>query len=322
MTLPPLCEVYVLTHDRPSLLARAVASAVVDARSLPSSATVLVVSSGRRPGNLPAGVLLLHRPHLSGAAAKRRFVLEHSTATWIIFLDDDCEVVPGSLVALYAAVGAAGGGADVGAVYPRLEFDGASTLAFDAASASGLTAGMSWLTGPDERFRWGPSALVLLRRTAALEVGAFDPRTFGIPAGGEDVDMARRLELAGWRRLPCSAATVRHTRSTWNTVAANVARARSYGWAESELLRLHPGDGVNRVPSPWRLLQSIAARCRATPATTPSAQPLARRWAMAGIAALYGLAYRCGRIAHAVQHRSPRGLVRRYDWTRDIGRAA
>lgn len=322
-------DLFVLTHDRPRLLRGAVQSVL---RELTNRSEILfqvaVVSSSELPAPPPPPFEIIHRPDLQTAVAKRRFVIENSSATWVWLLDDDCRLAIGALQTLLSRIAEHPRRDRLGAVYPRLRFTGNTSLAFRAAERAGLTAGMSWLFGASGEFRWGPSALVVMRRSAALEVGAFRLGSFNVPAGGEDVDLGRRLEKAGWERIACPEASVLHVRDTWATFTGNLRRARAYGWAEGELIRIHSSDVVHAAsrergggPRPRRAAATRHAARTVTVPTVSEKRAQGRRLSLVNelathaYACSYGAAYRLGRFQHAIRYGRLRSLSDRFNWT-------
>ena len=217
--------------------------------------------------------------------------LGHQDWTWM--LDDDCELVPGSLQKLIQAA-VADSASRVAAVYPEISLGGGCGLAFDCAMGSGLADGMQWMTDNEGGVRWGPSTFVGIGTKAALEIEAFREGTFLHPCGGEDVDFGLRLEKAGWTAMGVRGAAVVHSASAWSRWRPNVRRAFRYGWAEAELIRLHRESTRGRASRQRRVLL----------------RPVAQR---AGELVL-ACAYHSGRVNHAARYRSWGALRCRFDF--------
>ena len=98
---------------------------------------------------------------------------------------------------------------------------------------------------PRSRVTYVPTAALLARREAVLEVGGFDEQL----RYGEDVDLVWRLEAAGGTVRYEPAVVVDHSpRSTW---PAWLAQRFAYGTAAAPLARRHPGQVPPLVLSEW-----------------------------------------------------------------------
>ncbi|PQP53778.1 glycosyltransferase family 2 protein, partial [Mycolicibacterium austroafricanum] len=93
-----------------------------------------------------------------------------------------------------------------------------------------------------------PSAAIICRRTALLEIGGFDESL----VSGEDVDLCWRLNEAGARLRYEPIATVAHDHRTelrkWFT------RKSFYGSSAAPLTMRHPGKTAPLVISGWTLV--------------------------------------------------------------------
>ncbi|MEH6460603.1 glycosyltransferase family 2 protein [Chitinimonas sp. JJ19] len=117
-------------------------------------------------------------------------LLAHAKADWLLLLNQDLTLEPDALGQLQQRAGSA---ADV-AVWEMRQLPYEHPKVYDPSSLD-----TPWFSG----------AAFLIRRTAMLQVGGFEPRIFMY---GEDVDLAWRLQAKGWRTcyLP-QAAVVHHT---------------------------------------------------------------------------------------------------------------
>ena len=100
-----LVTVIIPTHNRPHLLDRAIASAL--AQDVPGDLEVLVVDDGSTPpaiGPEDARVRILRLDPCQGGAAARNAGLDAASGTWITFLDDDDELLPGMIASCLEAI--------------------------------------------------------------------------------------------------------------------------------------------------------------------------------------------------------------------------
>jgi mycofactocin system glycosyltransferase len=227
--------VVIPVRDRPDGLARALAGVgpvaelvVVDDGSTDAGATAAVAAA--------AGATLLRNPRPRGPAAARNRGLAATTAPVVAFVDSDCEPVPGWLDGLLPHLD----DPLVGLVAPRVAaprpVPGDGVLARYESVRSALDM------GPGEAaVRSGgavpyvPSAVLLVRRKAALAAGGFD-ETLRV---GEDVDFVWRLAAAGWTARYEPAVRVTHTPRL--RLGAMLRRRAAYGTSAAALSRRHRG---------------------------------------------------------------------------------
>jgi glycosyltransferase involved in cell wall biosynthesis len=185
----PLVSVVVPTHNRPEMLAEALASVRLQTFT---DYEVIVVSNGESEAmrglsracavrygaffELPEGNL----------PAARNFAIARANGKWIAFLDDDDIWLPNKLERQLAE--AERTGADMIACdYIEFYTDG-----HEAVGQRRPPAGWTFTKAICHQ-RWGaPPSCVMVRKTALIEVGAFDPAQ----RFGEDGDLWRRIS---WR---------------------------------------------------------------------------------------------------------------------------
>jgi GT2 family glycosyltransferase len=168
------------------------------------------VSVSRGAGNVGFG-----RGHNANAAL--------GSSPWLLVLNQDCIVEPGTLEGLVAA--AEGSAADVAACEPRqLPYE--HPKAYDP-----VTLEAPWVSG----------AAALFRRSAFEEVGGFEPRIFMY---AEDVDLSWRLRARGWRLLAQPRLGVIHR--TYRT-PAEVKPLQVFGGVASNLCLRARFGGVLRT---------------------------------------------------------------------------
>lgn len=142
--------------------------------------------------------------------------LRHCSAPWVFLLNNDATVEPGAIAELLA-VGE--GGERVASVAAQMRF----RVRPDLINSAGITvdrlgvASDRLLGCPVERSEihpvevFGASAgAALLRRSMLDELGGFDERFFVFL---EDVDLAWRARMRGWRAMYAPAAVVHHHHS-------------------------------------------------------------------------------------------------------------
>lgn len=241
--------VIIPVHDRPTLLDRCLTALdgrhpvlVVDDGSLAASA---IAEVARRHG-----VKLVRRPVNGGPAEARNTGLEHATSELVAFLDSDCVPHPGWTDEL------AWHFADplVAAVAPRI-----TALATENSSGRYTRASGSLDLGdqqarvaPNTRVSYVPTAALIARRAALLDVArqgaVFDPAM----RVGEDVDLVWRLHEKGWRvRYDPGVRIDHHEPATWGGL---LARRFRYGTSAAALALRHPTSVPPLVLHPWPAL--------------------------------------------------------------------
>jgi GT2 family glycosyltransferase len=208
-------SIVIPSHNRPDLLRACLASVI---RFAPVGTEVLVVDDASAGGSVSAaaaefaGVCVRRLPRRVGFCAAANAGTAAATGPIIELLNDDTEVTAGWADAALACF------ADpaVGAVAPLVLRwpDGARV---DSAGDRYYLGGVAAKRGhgaalADMDLRRGPvfgasASSAFYRRTGLLQVGGF-PETFG--AYFEDVDLAFRLQRAGYRAVFEPAARVLH----------------------------------------------------------------------------------------------------------------
>jgi len=189
---------------------------------LPASGRLVVVDNGSRDGS-PSYVrerhpeaLLVERRDNPGFGEAVNEGMRRCSGDWVLVLNNDVTLRPGAIASLLQA---AKGRADVGAVAPQMRFarrpqvlNGAGLdvdrlgVAFDRLL--GARAGDGGAE-PQEVFGASGGA-ALLRRRMLEDLGGFDGSFFLFL---EDVDLAWRARMRGWRALYAPSAVVDHHHS-------------------------------------------------------------------------------------------------------------
>ncbi|HEU5425155.1 MAG TPA: glycosyltransferase family 2 protein [Nitrolancea sp.] len=221
---------------------------------------VLVVDNGSRDGTsaelrraFPAVEVLPLGGNLGFAAANNQGILR-SESDVVVLLNNDTEAEPEFLARLLAPLEA---DRSLGAVAATMVFAGAPSVVASAGIEvyrNGLALdralGCERAALRDQEV-FGPSAGAAAYRRAALEdVGSF-PETFFMYL--EDVDLAWRLRLRGWRTWQASGAVVRHAYSASAVEGSDFKRrllARNRVWL---LARCLPRPLLARHG--WRVLR-------------------------------------------------------------------
>jgi GT2 family glycosyltransferase len=172
-----------------------------------------------------------------GFAAAMQVGFERARGAWILMLKNDATIEPDGAVELLRAGEHERG---VGSVAAQMRF----AQAPEVINAAGI--GVDWLGVSFERRLGDPVAAgeqepvevfgahggaALHRREMLQEVGGFDPSFF---FGLDDVDLAWRARMAGWRTLYAPAAVVHHA----NAGTATHASDFKYEWVGRARVRI------------------------------------------------------------------------------------
>ncbi|HWC33357.1 MAG TPA: mycofactocin biosynthesis glycosyltransferase MftF [Mycobacteriales bacterium] len=250
-----------LAHPRPDVAEARDVTVVVPVRdragqldrclaSLAAGDRVVVVDDGSAdPAAIAAavrrnGARLVRRDTSAGPAAARNIGLAGIDSELVAFVDSDCRVPTGWLDIL------AGHFVDsaVGAVAPRVRSarHDHSRRYRDQCGLLDLGPGAARVR-PLGRVGYVPTAALVVRREALVEVGEFDADL----RFGEDVDLVWRLDAAGWRVRYDPAVEVLHDEPIdW---PARLVKRFRYGTAAAPLATRHPGASSHLVANPWPL---------------------------------------------------------------------
>lgn len=212
---------------------------------LAAEGPVIVIDDGSRDNSADraesAGARVIRHQTSRGPAAARNAGLTAAATGLVAFLDADCMVAPGwrrGLAGLLAA------DPDLAIVGPRVRSaPGDSALARYEQVGSPLDLGPhASLVGPERRVAYLPSAAMLVRRDALLDLGGFDESL----RFGEDIDLVWRLLSAGHRIRYAPSREVFHLPRP--TIAGFARQRADYGGSAPELLRRHAGAAAPLRP--------------------------------------------------------------------------
>jgi mycofactocin system glycosyltransferase len=254
---PVEVTVVIPVRDRAALLERCLTE-------LGNEHPIVVVDDGSADAQAVAyvaerhGATLLRREQSGGPGVARNAGLVQVSSEFVAFLDSDC-IPPAGWTANLAAHFA---DPLVAAVAPRVAAEPTETTAGHYAMTCGsLDLGdRAARVAPATRVAYVPTAALVVRRAALLEVtrgtDVFDPTL----RYGEDVDLVWRLHDAGWRIRYDPAVQVRHREpDAWTPL---LTRRFHYGTSAAPLAQRHPAAMAPLVLHPWPTVTVAALLAR------------------------------------------------------------
>jgi GT2 family glycosyltransferase len=222
-TPPAVVSAVILTYRRQDLLPACLRSLQAALRNV-DGATEIVVVDNASPGNratalvaeLCPGARVVTLTENRGYAGGVIAGIAAAAGEWILAIGDDATIEPHAVTAMLAA---GRSGADVGSVAAKMLFADRSGVVNSAGiEIDRLGIAVDRLVGAPESDAetvttevFGTSGGAALYRRAMLDdIGGFDA-SFGVYL--EDVDVAWRARMAGWRCLLVPAAVVHHHHS-------------------------------------------------------------------------------------------------------------
>ena len=226
---------------------------------------VLVLDNASDDGSAEAvrarggGIRLIALDRRTGKAENDSTLMRAARGEYCLLLNEDSELRPGAAEALIAALEADPQAAAAGA---RLLDSGGRPVpcAWRFPGVGTALAGAlflhRWLTvqsrgGSTRRVDWAQSSALLVRRSAAAEVGYMDPDFF---VYYDECDFARRLADAGWRSLFVPGAEAVHHDQLSTDLAAGLPRIVEFHRNRDKYMRVHHGRAAAlavRVLTAW-----------------------------------------------------------------------
>jgi mycofactocin glycosyltransferase len=255
----PDVTVVIPVYDRVEKLVHCLAALTDDGHPV-----VLVDDASRDPDAVADaaerfGAKLIVRRVNGGPAAARNTGIHATDTELVAFVDSDCVPPRGWITALAKHF------TDplVAAVAPRVVAVSPNTWAGRYTRATfGLDLGDTPAAiAPDTRVAWAPTAALVARRSALLDVAregdVLDPT---LSVAGEDVDLVWRLSGAGWRLRYDPTIHVGHLEpDAWKGL---LHRRFRYGTSAAPLALRHPGKVPPLVLFPWPTATVAAALAR------------------------------------------------------------
>jgi hypothetical protein len=203
---------------------------------------------------------VFEQPSREGKAANDTLLLQSADGELCLLLNEDAELNPGAVEALAAALEADPEAAAAGA--QLLDPDGnAAPCAWRLPSVWTALAGALFMHkafvtqsrahGHPRRVGWAQSSALLVRRTAAEQVGWLDERFF---VYSDETDFCKRLRDAGWEILQVPAARAIHHEQLATDRSAGDRRVVEFHRNRDLYMRKHHGPlaaAIVRALTAW-----------------------------------------------------------------------
>ncbi|MGB0121626.1 MAG: glycosyltransferase family 2 protein [Solirubrobacterales bacterium] len=216
------------------------------------SSETIVLDNASTDGSVEA--VLEHYPEVEiirlvekeGKAANDTTLMKKASGRYCLLLNEDTELKPGSVEALYEsmesdpAAGAAGAQLFDGEDHPYAcawKFPGVETAIVGAMFLHGRLTVQS--QGPlTTRVDWVQSSALMVRREAAEQVGWMDPQFF---VYYDECDFAKRLSDAGWHSLYVPSAEAIHHNQLSTDLSSGLPRIVEFHRNRDLYMRKHHG---------------------------------------------------------------------------------
>jgi N-acetylglucosaminyl-diphospho-decaprenol L-rhamnosyltransferase len=192
------------------------------------------------------GIRLIELERREGKAANDSRLLREARGEYCLLLNEDSELRPGSVEALLEALRSDPGAAIAGA--QLISSDGRPVPCawrlpdFRTALAGALFLHRRYTVesgaGGNRAVGWVQSSAMIVRRTAAEQVGWLDPQFF---VYSDETDFCKRLADAGWRTLYVPAAEAVHHDQMAQDARGAERRIVEYHRNRDRYLRKHSG---------------------------------------------------------------------------------
>ena len=165
---------------------------------------------------------------------KRNYGIKVAKFPIVLFIDSDCEVVPGILrehIVSYTEE-------NIGGVLGLTNFTGKKNWVWKAIEKTSFHIAFSFAKRMDYAL-WGPCINISFRKDIIEKVGGFRTE-FPFDFSGEDVDIGLRINELGYK-IKCNAnAIVNHSRETWSNFWGFCRKIFRWGRTDFHILKMHP----------------------------------------------------------------------------------
>jgi GT2 family glycosyltransferase len=263
----------VVNTSQRELMLRGLDAIAAERAALPFDTEVIVLDNASQDGSAgaarghPTVTEVIAREQRRGWSENVTAVLQRARGRECMLLNEDAELHPGAVAALHDALARDPSAAVAAAALFRPEGDQQpSAWRFPTPWTALLSALMLHRRGVVQsrgsRVRpvdWAQSCAILIRRSAAEDVGWWDPSFF---VYSDEVDFCKRLRKRGWRTLYVPGARATHHEQL-STGSVPERRIVEFSRNRDRYMRKHHGAGAAtavRLITAWTYaLRSLAA---------------------------------------------------------------
>jgi len=244
---PEGISVIVLTQNRIAYVDRLLSSLKHEVECFDGPAEVIVVD-GSKPENSTAIAKVCARCSFrfysfkSSISGARNYGINRARFRIVLFVDSDCDIVPGVLqehIASYTEE-------DVAGVLGLTSFYGDENYIWRAIEETSFTIGFSFAKRMDYSL-WGPCTNISFRKDVLDKIGGF--RTdFPFDFSGEDVEIGLRINKLGYKIKCNPKAMVKHSRETWSRFLGFCRKVFRWGRTDFHILKHYPDLSATEFP--------------------------------------------------------------------------
>lgn len=178
----------------------------------------------------------------------------------VLFIDSDCQAQPGLFrehQVAYQTAQAPFTGRPVGAVIGITRFVGEDSMAYRAAAQTPFLDSFSFAENMPEA-PWAPCTNFSVLLKVFEQLGGFS-ENWNYRLGGDDTELGRRLNNAGYAIFSRPQAVVFHDKTTWNCWSAIIERAWRWGRMDINVRSNEPAENRQWIaPQPLPIAVLIA----------------------------------------------------------------
>jgi len=231
-------SIVILTRNRSSYVKKLLDLLHIELKSFEGPAEVIVVDSSESEESKAISRICreygyefhFFRGSISQA---RNYGINIARFQIVLFIDSDCEIVPGILqehVKPYTEK-------DIGGILGLTNFTGKENLTWKIIERTPFHIPFSFARRMDYA-PWGPCTNISFRREILVKIGGFRTQ-FPFDFSGEDVDIGLRINQLGYKIKCNPKALVNHRRETWSNPVSFCRKIFRWGRTGFHILKQH-----------------------------------------------------------------------------------
>lgn len=232
-------SVVILTRNRVEYVQRLFISLYSELRTFNEPVEVIVIDNSKSKASRLIAEMCKKYGYkfqfLKGSISEaRNYGVKIAKFPIVLFIDSDCEVVPGILrehIVSYTEK-------NTGGVLGLTNFTGKKNWVWKAIEKTSFHIAFSFAKRMDYAL-WGPCTNISFKKDIIKKVGGFRTE-FPFDFSGEDVDIGLRINELGYK-IKCNAnAIVNHSREAWSNFWGFCRKIFRWGRTDFHILKMHP----------------------------------------------------------------------------------